>query len=87
VSDLHERAARGARYQEILQSGEVTEALDAIEGQYADALLSCFDAAERDNLWRAVQVVRKVKKHLGELAGDGRLASHQIAEMQKLSRS
>lgn len=84
--DLHERAARGARYGELLQSGEITDALDAIEEQYTEGWAGCFDAAERDNLWHAVQVVRKVKAQLSMIAGDGKLATRQIQEMRKLNR-
>lgn len=81
---LRDRAAKGARYREMLQSGEVTEALDGIERQYADAWALCFNAEERENLWRGVQVVRKVREHFGQIAGDGKLATHQLSELKRL---
>ncbi len=85
MSDLHERAATGARYRELLQGGEVTAALDAIEQQYADELLNSHDSDQRENLWRAVQVVRKIKAQFGSLAGNGRLATYQLTELKRLS--
>lgn len=78
-----ERAARGARYRELLRSGEVTEALDGIEQQYTDELLGCFNAEGREKLWQAVQVVRKVKAHLHSIEADGTLAQHQLQELSR----
>lgn len=81
-----ERAARGSRYRELLQSGELTEALDAIERQYAEEWAKTYAADERENLWRAVQVVRKIRKHFGEMAGDGALATQQLTELRRLGK-
>ncbi|HSE58231.1 MAG TPA: hypothetical protein VLA99_05975 [Nitrospiraceae bacterium] len=83
---LRESAEKGSRYRELLQSGEVEEALDAVERQYADDLFNCFNPDERENLWKAVQVVRKVKAQLHSIESDGQLASYQLAEMRKLGR-
>ena len=80
----HERAARGARYRELLRSGEVTDALDAIEKQYADELLGCFAPEGRERLWQAVQVVRKVRAHLHSIEADGTLAQHQLQELSRV---
>jgi hypothetical protein len=81
---LAERAAKGSRYRELLRSGEVTEALDGIERQYADDLLNCQNHDERERLWLAVQVVRKVKSQLNSIDSDGKLAAHQLAEIRRL---
>jgi sulfur transfer protein SufE len=81
---LAERAAKGSRYRELLRSGEVTDALDGIEKQYADDLLNCQNHDERERLWLAVQVVRKVKTTLNSIDSDGKIASHQLAEMRRL---
>ena len=80
-----ERAARGARYQELLAGGEITDALNTIERQYVDEWSGCFDPAGRESLWQAVQVVRKIKAHFGQLAGDGKMASHQLAELKRMN--
>jgi hypothetical protein len=81
---LAERASKGSRYRELLRSGEVTEALDGIERQYADELLNCGDHDQRERLWIAVQVVRKVKTQLNSIDSDGKLAAHQLAEIRRL---
>jgi sulfur transfer protein SufE len=81
---LAERAAKGSRYRELLRSGEVTEALDGIEKQYADDLLNCQSHDERERLWLAVQVVRKVKSQLNSIDSDGKLAARQLAEIRRL---
>lgn len=79
---LRERAALGSRYKEHLD--DFHAAIDAVEAQYAGAWADTFDPAERDNLWRAVRVCRKMKEHFGQLAGDGQVASHQLTELKRL---
>ena len=79
---LRQAASLGARYQQHLD--DLHEAIDAVEAQYAQAWCDTFDAAERENLWRAVRVCRKMKEHFGSLVSDGVLASHQLAELKRL---
>lgn len=81
-SKLREAAALGAKYKEHLD--EFHAAIDAVEAQYASAWADTFDAAERDNLWRAVRVCRKMKEHFGALASAGTLATHQLSELKRL---
>jgi sulfur transfer protein SufE len=81
---LAEKAAKGSRYRELLRSGEVTDALDGIERQYAEELLNCQNHDERERLWLAVQVVRKVKAQLNSIDSDGKVAAHQLAEIRRL---
>jgi hypothetical protein len=79
---LAEKAANGSRFKEVLPI--ITECMDEIEAFYARDILNCGDRDERDNLWRAVQVCRKVKAHVGSLAASGAMASHQLAEIRRL---
>lgn len=79
---LRERAALGARFKEALP--DIQDGLDTIERAYADEWARTFDAGERDNLWRAVQVVRKLKGHFGEIVSSGAVASHQLTELKRL---
>ena len=81
---LRERAALGALYKEHLDA--LNEAIDAVEAQYASAWADTFDAEERDNLWRAVRVCRKMKEHFGSLVSDGRLATHQLTGLRRLGK-
>ena len=81
-ADLRERAAKGAIYKESLD--DFHAAIDAIEAQYAGAWADTFDAAERENLWRAVRVCRKMKEHFGSIVSDGQIATHQLTELKRL---
>jgi hypothetical protein len=81
-STLREKAAAGSVYSEHLD--EFRAAIDAVEAQYASAWADTFDAAERDNLWRAVRVCRKMKEHFGGIVSDGLVASHQLSELKRL---
>jgi hypothetical protein len=82
IDRLRERAALGAKYKEHLQ--DFLDAIDAVEEQYASAWADTFSQEERDNLWRAVRVCRKMKEHFGGIASSGTLASHQITELKRL---
>lgn len=79
---VRERAALGSKYREHLD--DFHAAINAIEAQYAEEWAGTFDAAERDNLWRAVRVCRKMKEHFGEFVSAGTLASHQLSELKRL---
>ena len=80
---IRERAALGAKYREHLS--DFHDAIDAVEAQYAQAWAETFDPEQRDNLWRAVRVCRKMKEHFGSLVSDGQVASHQLAELRRLT--
>ena len=63
---------------------DIHEGLDAIERSYADEWARTFNSEERDNLWRSVQVVRKLKSHFGEIVSAGTVATHQLTELKRL---
>lgn len=79
----HERAGRGVVYQQLLEN-ELGEAFDAIEAQFGKAMLDCHVATERDALWQAVQVTRKLRQYFVQAATDGKLATHQMTEIARL---
>lgn len=81
---LRERAALGSVYKEHLE--DFHAAIDAVEAQYASAWADTFDPAERENLWRAVRVCRKMKEHFGGIVSDGKLASHQLTGLRRLGK-
>jgi hypothetical protein len=81
---LMEKASLGARFKEVMP--DIIAGLDPIERQYADELLNCHDSVARDNLWRAVQVTRKLKAHFGSIVSNGTMASHQLAELRRLGQ-
>jgi len=81
---LREQAERGAAYREHLPA--LQEAIDAVEAQYASAWADTFDPAERENLWRAVRVCRKMKEHFGGIVSTGPMATHQLSEIKRLGK-
>jgi hypothetical protein len=81
---LRERAALGSRFKEVLP--DIQDGLDAIEREYADEWANTHDAAERENLWRSVQIIRKLKGHFGEIVSSGAIATHQLVELKRLGK-
>ena len=79
---LREQAALGAKFKEVLP--DIHDGLDAIGAQYAEEWARTFSTDERENLWRAVQVVKKLKAHFGEIVSSGTVASHQLTEIKRL---
>jgi hypothetical protein len=79
-----ERAARSIRYADLMQDGELAEAFDAIEKDYAAELLDCRDRDERERLWLAVQVVRKVRQHFAQAINAGRVPNADMAALRRV---
>ena len=75
-----ERAARA----EALQRDELlTEALDALDRDYVGAWRATHarDTDARERLWQAVQVVAKVRDHLGRVLTNGKLARRELDDL------
>jgi len=63
-----QRAARAARLRVLLAEADVRDAFAAVEEDLVAAWRSCFDAAERDNLWRAQHALGLLRSKLGAWA-------------------
>lgn len=50
-----ERQARSARLHELMNNGDVRDAVASVEADLIATWRSCFDAAERDRLWHTLQ--------------------------------
>src|SRR5690349_2872086 len=75
-----ERAARA----EALQRDELLgEALEALDRDYVKAWRATHarDTDARERRWQAVQVVAKVRDHLGQVVAGGRLAQRELDEI------
>ena len=72
--------ARAARAQALIEDELLQEAFAALEARYVEEWrASQFrDTDARERLWQAVNVLRKVKDHLGRMLADGRLAQREI---------
>lgn len=56
-----ERAGRAIAVRALLEDPNIKDALASIEGDLIDEWRKTFDAQERDNLWRSVQIMDRLK--------------------------
>ena len=80
---LHEAAARAARAQELLDNELLAEAFESLEKNYIAALRATTidDAAGREKLFLAINIVGKVRNHLASVVANGRLAEAELKEL------
>jgi hypothetical protein len=79
--DKTERAInRGARAEALLRDELLNEAFATLEQSYIQAwrLSPARDNVMREKLWQAVNIVGKVRNHLGKVAADGKLAQADL---------
>lgn len=86
-SRLHELAASAARAQELLDSEVLVEAFATLERGYIDAwrATTIGDAAGREKLFLAINIVGKVRDHLARVVADGRLAEAELKELAHMA--
>jgi hypothetical protein len=80
---LNADLARQARASALLQDEILQEAFARLEERYIEEWrVSQFrDTDARERLWQAVNILRKVKDHLGKIVADGRLAQREIDQL------
>jgi hypothetical protein len=85
---LHRDIVRGAKAAALLENELLQESFARLEADYIAAwrITAARDADARERLWIAVNVLGKVKEHLGKVAADGKLAQRQIDEMMRMSK-
>jgi hypothetical protein len=69
-----QRAMRAVAVRALLEDQNVRDAFASIEADLTDEWRRCRDAAERENLWRAVNVMERLKTWLHS-AASGDLAA------------
>jgi hypothetical protein len=79
-----ERAGRAARYMAEMEDGTLAEAFDAIEKQYTAEMIDARDPVERENMWRAVHVVRKVRTHFAQAIASGRVPASDVTALRRV---
>lgn len=84
---LHRDLARAARAKALIEDELVVEAFTRLEADYVAAwkTWAAADTAGRERLWLAVNVLGKVRDHLGRVLADGKLAQRQLDEMSDFS--
>ena len=72
-----QRARRAAAVKALIDDPNVRDAFAAVEADLVTEWKRCFDAHERDNLWRAVNVVERLQAWLRSAA------SHDLAALRR----
>jgi len=75
--------AKGAQAETLLRNELLTEAFKTLEADYIKAW-SGTDPAQseaRENLWRAVQILGDVRRHLLKVANNGKIAQRELVDL------
>ena len=85
---LNLQVARRARAEALLQDELLEEAFARLEERYVEEwrATTVRDGDARERLWSAVNIVRKVKQHLGTIISDGRLAQRELDQLTERRR-
>ncbi len=80
---LNRELTRAARAQALLDNELLAESLTTLEQSYIKAWResAARDTDARERLWQAVQVVGKVRDHLGKVVADGKLAQAELKSL------
>lgn len=83
---LHRDAGRATRARQLLDDELLVEAFQTLEDAYTAGWRNTTidDAAGREKLFLAVNIIGKVRKHLNTVLTDGKLAE---AELNEISRA
>lgn len=82
-STLERAAARAARAETLLDDELLSEAFDSLEKGYIAAwrATTIEDAAGREKLFLAINIVGKVRDHLASIVANGKLARAELKEL------
>ena len=72
-----QRAQRAVAVKALLDDPNVRDAFAAIEADLVAEWKRCFDADERDNLWRAVNIIERLQAWLRSAA------SHDLTALRR----
>jgi predicted metal-dependent hydrolase len=90
VSDdkLETAINRGAQAETLLRNELLQEAFAALDAEYIKAwrVTPARDTIAREKLWQAVNVLGKVRDHLGKVVNDGKLAQAEVNMRQSQPR-
>jgi len=82
--NLHRDKDRGAQAEALLANHLLTEAFAALDAEYVKAwrLTHINDVNARERLFQAVQIVAKIKDHLGKVLNNGKLAQRELDDLE-----
>lgn len=81
---LNRDISRQARAQALLDNELLKEAFADLEAKYIAAwrVTGALETVARERIWQAIQVLGKVRDHLGKIVADGKLAQREIDDLQ-----
>ena len=84
---IEQAAAKAVRAQQLLDNELLSEAFSALEGSYTTAwrATTIDDAGVREKLFLAINVVGKVRDHLGAVVANGKLAQAELRELAQVA--
>ncbi|MGJ5046378.1 hypothetical protein ACQR1V_01200 [Bradyrhizobium oligotrophicum] len=84
-SILQQTAARGTRAKALLDDELLAGAFDVLEASYSAAWrqTQIDDVAGREKLFLAINIVGKVRDHLGAIIANGKLAEAELRELAR----
>lgn len=84
---LDQAAAKAVRAQQLLDSDLLSEAFTALEENYTAAwrATTIDDVGAREKLFLAINVVGKVRDHLGSVVANGKLAQAELKELSQVA--
>jgi hypothetical protein len=79
---LMREVSKAERAKQLLENELLVEAFATLEADYIAAwkLTPARDSDGRERLWQAVQIVGKVRDHLGKTIENGKLANAQLKQ-------
>jgi hypothetical protein len=85
--ELHNAASRGSHAQSLLNDELLEECFKKLEEAYIATwrTTSFEDVQGREKLFVAINVIGKVKEHLGGVAANGELAKAEIEELVRVA--
>lgn len=80
---LNRDITRRAQAEQLVGNELLQEAFARLEDRYIAEWRVCQfrDTDARERLWQAVNILGKVKDHLGKIVADGKLAQREIDEL------
>jgi hypothetical protein len=84
---LDQAAAKAVRAQELLDNELLNEAFFALEENYTAAwrATTIGDVGAREKLFLAINVVGKVRDHLGAIVANGKLAEAELRDLAQVA--
>jgi len=84
---LAQATDKAARAQRLLDDDMLTGAFKALEEAYTAAWRATLidDVSGREKLFLAINVVGKVKEHLGNIVNNGKLAQAELKQLAQLA--